>query len=195
MIDNSLVERISALGSERYAPKGTFLLRQGDYSDHFFIVRRGMAKAYYETIDGREFIKSFIREYECIASMQVIVAGSPSPFNLITVEDSHLLDVRGDRLMAVIEENADISNALNSLLIQVAMKKERREYELLCLSAEQRYLLFCEREPELMRRLSQNDVARYLGITPVALRRIRNRLHLKSPSNREAATPDPRGAH
>lgn len=181
MIDSGLIEKIGTLGKERYAPKGTFLFRQGDRSDHFFIFRRGMAKAYYETIDGREFIKSFIRENECIASMQVIVAGNPSPFNVMTVEDSQLLEVRGESLMALMEESADVSNALTSMLMQVAMKKERREYELLCLSAEQRYLLFCEREPELIRRLSQNDIARYLGITPVALSRIRNRLNLKFP--------------
>ncbi|WP_027329785.1 Crp/Fnr family transcriptional regulator [Marinimicrobium agarilyticum] len=185
MIDNRLIERISVLGTERYAPKGTFLMRQGDHSDHFFLFRRGLAKAYYETIEGREFIKSFIRENECIASMQVIAAGNPSPFNLMTVEDSCILEIPGNTLTTVIEEEAHFSRALNSLLIQVAMKKEQREYELLCLSAEQRYSMLCTRDPELIRRLSQNDVARYLGITPVALSRIRNRARSKSLLNRE----------
>ncbi len=181
MIDGGLLERISGLGSERYAAKGTFLFRQGDLSDHFFIFCQGMAKAYYETIDGKEFIKSFIRENECIASMQVIVAGSPSPFNLITVENSRFLEVPGDRLLAVIKEDAEFSSAFSSLLLQVAMKKERREYELLCLSAEQRYRLLCKREPELIQRLSQTDVARYLGITPVSLSRIRSRTPFRCP--------------
>lgn len=188
MIDGNLLEGVSALGIERYAAKGTFLFRQGDHSDLFFIFRQGMAKAYYETIDGKEFIKSFIRENECIASMQVIVAGNPSPFNLITVEDSRFLEVRGDRLLAVIKENADFSRALNSLLLQVAMKKERREYELLCLSAEQRYLVLCRREPELIQRLSQNDVARYLGITPVSLSRIRSRTQFRRACPTAAST-------
>lgn len=179
MIDASLLERVSALGAERYAAKGTFLFRQGDHSDHFFIFRQGMAKAYYETIDGKEFIKSFIQENECIASMQVIVAGNPSPFNLITVENSRFLEVRGDRLLAAVQEDAEFSRALNSMLLQVAMKKERREHELLCLSAEQRYLLLCRRSPDLIQRLSQTDVARYLGITPVSLSRIRSRTQLR----------------
>jgi CRP-like cAMP-binding protein len=183
VINSSLLEKLRDLGTERYAAKGTFLLRQGDHSNHFFMFRQGMAKAYYETLDGREFIKSFIRENECIASLQVIIAGNPSPFNLMTVENSHLLEIRGDRLMEVIKEDAGFSSALSSLLIQVAMKKELREYELLCLSAEQRYLLLCEREPELIRRLSQNDVARYLGITPVSLSRIRSRTQSRYPTS------------
>ena len=45
--------------------------------------------------------------------------------------------------------------------------------EFLSLSAEARYRLLLDRSPELVTRLKQRDIARYLGITPVALRRIR----------------------
>ena len=61
-------------------------------------------------------------------------------------------------------------------LLELAMKKERREYEFLCLSAEDRYRLIREREPTMLGRVTQNDIARYLGITPVALSRIKSRL-------------------
>ena len=57
------------------------------------------------------------------------------------------------------------------------MKKERREYEFLCLSAEERYRLLIKRSPDLVRQVTQNEIARYLGITPVALSRIRGGWH------------------
>ena len=63
---------------------------------------------------------------------------------------------------------------INSL-ISLAIKKERREYEFLCLSAPERFALLKQRDPELVAKLTQNDIARYLGITPVALSRIKQR--------------------
>ena len=55
------------------------------------------------------------------------------------------------------------------------MKKERREREFLTESAEERYRMLLERSPALFDKVTQKDIARYLGITPVALSRIRKR--------------------
>lgn len=56
------------------------------------------------------------------------------------------------------------------------MKKERREYELLCLSAEDRYRALMENTPQLADMVTQNEIALYLGVTPVGLSRIKKRV-------------------
>lgn len=145
---------------------------------NLFFIQQGLVKAYYETLDGKEFIKSFICEGEVIASMQAIVAGNPNSFTVLSLEDCRALEVPKQALLDLVAKNPALTEVLNSLLLKLAMKKERREYELLCMSPEERYLLFCEREPGMLTRLSQNDIARYLGITPVALSRIRKRCGL-----------------
>ena len=53
--------------------------------------------------------------------------------------------------------------------------KEQREYEFLQLSAEERYRLVCEQFPSLVQHIPQHQIASYIGITPVALSRIRGR--------------------
>jgi len=58
----------------------------------------------------------------------------------------------------------------------LGLKKEIREYRLLCLSAEEAYKDFLQMNPKLLERLTQVDIARYLGITPIALSRIKKRL-------------------
>ncbi|MBL4788193.1 MAG: hypothetical protein JKY60_03815, partial [Kordiimonadaceae bacterium] len=73
-------------------------------------------------------------------------------------------------------DNKLIADRMTDLLLSLAMKKERREYELLCLSAEQRYRLLLERQPDLVSKIKQQDIALYLGITPVALSRIKKRM-------------------
>jgi len=72
------------------------------------------------------------------------------------------------------KNNLMTANSLIDLLLNFAMKKEQREYELLCLSAQQRYQNLLARVPNIYEMVTQNDMARYLGITPVALSRIKN---------------------
>jgi CRP-like cAMP-binding protein len=170
-----LNDQLKKLGTVRHFPKGSFLFRQGDSGSNLFFMQSGLVKAYYETIDGKEFIKSFVSEGEFIASMQAIVAGNPSSFTVLSLEDSVAIEVPKQAVVDLVSNNPNLTDVLNSMLLKLAMKKER-EYELLCMSPEERYLIFCQREAALLGRLSQNDIARYLGITPVALSRIRKRV-------------------
>lgn len=169
-------EQLKKMGAIRQFPKGSFLFRQGARGGNLFFIQSGLVKAYYETLDGKEFIKSFLTEGEFIASMQAIVAGNPNSFTVLTLEDSVAVEVPKEAVLNQFFNNPAFTDILNSMLLRLAAKKERREYELLCMSAEERYLLLCEREAKLLERLSQNDIARYLGITPVALSRIRKRV-------------------
>lgn len=171
----TLIEKLTEVGHMRHLPRGTVLFRQGDKTSSLFFIKEGLVKAYYETIDGKEFIKSFVSEGGSIASMQAIFAANPCSFTVVSLEDSTVLEVPQQTLLGLISAKPDLVRQFNTMLLTLAMKKERREYEFLCLTPEQRYLAFCEREPELIERLTQQDIARYLGITPVALSRIRKR--------------------
>jgi hypothetical protein len=73
------------------------------------------------------------------------------------------------------KEDLDTANSIISLLTVFAMKKEQREYELLCLDAQQRYQNLLKKFEDIGEYVTQNDMAKYLGITPVALSRIKNR--------------------
>lgn len=169
-------EQLKELGNIRSFPKGTFLFRQGARDGNLFFIQSGLVKAYYETREGKEFIKSFLMEGEFIASMQSIVAGNPNSFTVLCLENSVVIEISKDTVVNRLITDPSLTDVLNMMLLKLAQKKERREYELLCMSPEERYLLFCERESKLIDRLSQNDIARYLGITPVALSRIRKRV-------------------
>lgn len=173
-------EQLKKLGNIRPFPKGTFLFRQGAKGGNLFFIQSGLVKAYYETLDGKEFIKSFLTEGEFIASMQAIVADNPNSFTVLSLEDSVVIEIPKEVVLSQFINNHDMTDILNAMLLKLAMKKEQREYELLCMSPEERYLLLCKRDAKLLERLSQNDIARYLGITPVALSRIRKRIKIFS---------------
>lgn len=174
-----MLDALYQQGKEELISKGSYLFRQGDQVENLYIIRAGLVKAYYETYNGKEMIKSFIKEGGAIGSMRAIVNKEPTPFTVLCLEDSVVIGVKYSTLFALVEQNGEFTRGLNTMLLHLAQKKEQREYELLCLSAEERYQNFCQREPDLIRRLSQKDIARYLGITAVALSRIKRRMRSK----------------
>ncbi len=156
--------------------KGTCLFHQHQEPANLFFIEQGLVKAFYETRDGKEFIKSFIREGQVIGSLQALFANKPNSFSVVALEDCRVREIPKAQLLDSVNVNSELQNLMSEQLLALAMKKEQREYELLCLSVEERYQLFCEREADLVSRLAQVDIARYLGVTPVALSRIRKRL-------------------
>jgi CRP-like cAMP-binding protein len=72
--------------------------------------------------------------------------------------------------------------AMQAIQSYALLLAERREAALLTLGAKDRYLQFIADYPGLEARVRQYDIASYLGITPVALSRIRG---TPAPKNRE----------
>ena len=155
--------------------KSDLLIRQGDVDGSVYLVVSGLLKAYYVTLDGKELIKSFIQPGEVIGSLISGRTGEPSTFNLRCLTPCSLKCVSYNELQEAVNNQPEIAGFVTDVLMDLAIKKERREYEFLCLSASERYSLLKKRQPELIEQITQNDIARYLGITPVALSRIKQR--------------------
>lgn len=172
----NLIELIQAEGTRRTLEKGEYVFHQGDCNTHLYFVQAGLLKAYYTDSDGKTLIKSFIQASNVIGSVNAFRNEGKCTFSLVCQEESALFEIPYGLIKHHSEKSLEIANNVIDLLMQFAMKKEQREYELLCLSAEERYRLILENTPELVSRVTQNDLAHYLGITPVGLSRIKKRV-------------------
>lgn len=151
------------------------LFHQGDEIGDLFIVKQGLLKAYYITESGKEFVKSFIAEGQLIASLSALLGRGRCTFSVVALEDCEVRVAPRQQVLVLQEGGVEALRGLNNVLLDLAQKKEKREYEFLCLSAEERYQSFLKEYPEIADRISQVDIAAYLGITPVALSRIKAR--------------------
>lgn len=169
-------ELIEREGMRLEKPRHGFVFRQGEVDSSLYLLQTGLLKAFYTSHDGKEFIKSFILPGSIIGSMASARYGEGCSFSLACLECSTLTRLPFATLVSYSKTDPDIAQATIEVLLDFSMKKERREFEFLCLSAEQRFKLLKEQSPELLERVTQNDIALYLGITPVALSRIRKRV-------------------
>ncbi|WP_303909416.1 Crp/Fnr family transcriptional regulator [Thiohalomonas denitrificans] len=156
--------------------KTDYLLRAGESNANLYFVAHGLVRFVYTTEDGREYNKSFAAEGQFVGCMRSILARQPCRFSIQALEETETLAL-GDAQRTQLWQQYPEWERLGRLLAeQVALKTEAREAEFLLDSTETRYLNFLAAYPRLAKRIPQYHIASYLGITDVALSRIRTRI-------------------
>ena len=158
--------------------KNDYLIRAGDVAQSFYFIVDGLVRFFYSTEDGKEFNKSFALENGYAGSFHSLVRQAPCGFFIQALERTNAVVLPNQLLRELHErhscwERLGRRNAENLVLI-----KEAREKELLLDSLETRYRRFLKEYPGLADRIPQYHIASYLGVTNVALSRIRSKINL-----------------
>jgi CRP-like cAMP-binding protein len=169
------IEKFLALFGKRTLERDAYFLQAGERSTELAFVNAGLLRFFYQTEDGKEFNKSFIPENQFAAAYSAYLTGAPARFNIQALEPSRLLVCNLHDVVELFDRHPCWQRLGRILAEQLYIKKETREAEFLLDDAETRYRNFQAAYPGLEDRLAQYHVAGYLGITPVALSRIRRR--------------------
>ena len=156
--------------------RGEQLIRAGEAPTHFFFILSGLVRCFYATIDGKEFNSDFFAENEFAGSFVACILGGPSRFSVEALEPCEVLMVSTDAQERLHDINQGWERLRRIHAEHVVLKKERREASFLLDDAERRYLDFLANHPHLEGRLPQYHIASYIGVTDVALSRIKRRL-------------------
>lgn len=164
----------SARVSHVRVDKGDYFLRQGDTPSRIAFVASGLFRVFVVTERGDERIMAFRGEGRIISAFSPYLDERRSWFAIQALEDSDLLSAPLDATS--VAESADCWKTVYARYVEMLfVEKEEREREFLCEDAETRYASFVARYPDLANRIPQYQIASYLGITPVALSRIRRK--------------------
>lgn len=158
--------------------KGEEVFAAGEWKPFVYVVSTGIVKLTYLDIDGFEWIKSFIGPGDFFACPNVLVSGQPTDYFAAAVDECVLEQVDYATIKELCEQFPPWQKAIRQLLEQHIVRKEQRERELLTMTPEDRYLSFLKTYPNMAEQLQLRDIARYLGVTPEALSRIRKRLRV-----------------
>ncbi|MCG8634160.1 MAG: Crp/Fnr family transcriptional regulator [Desulfobacterales bacterium] len=161
--------------------KGQSFIRTGEIPDRLGFLVSGLFRYYYLTPGGQEFTKGFFRDRSILSSYSAMIQGRESFFTIQALEDLQILEIRYRNWKPLVENHLCWSRIMLALVEKGFCIKEARERAFLLDSAEERYREFLAAFPGLDRRVRQHMIASYLGITPVALSRIRKRMGLVNP--------------
>lgn len=169
--------RADGLWHPRDYPAGTELFAFGEPSRQFWVLERGLVKLGYLTASGEDWIKSFIVDQGLFTGSGDLVEGT-NRYGATCLEPCRVATLPLAWLGGQIAGNAELQGDFARFAAWLQARKQRREEALLCASAEQRYRDLLAHDGALAARLRQADIARYIGITPIALSRIRRRMGL-----------------
>lgn len=155
---------------------GEHLFRVGQSQPFVFFVRQGVLKMVYETGDGKEWIKAFAAECGFFSSLVALQPGGLTTFSVMALHDAVIERVEYAVFQALAEQHMAWQRVLRKGFETYGFRKEKREMDLLTLTAEQRYRNFVLENPALESRISQKDLAGYIRVTPVGLSRIKARV-------------------
>ncbi len=158
----------------RACPKSSPIFAQGDPVTGVFVLERGLIKLTYGTRDGQEWIKSFIVDAGLFAATEG--EDATGTYFTLCIEPSEVVCLPRDIVAAAISTDAAVQAAYLGFTAWMMRRKQEREAALLCASPEARYRSLLSTSAGVLARLQQGDVARYLGVTPVAFSRIKRRI-------------------
>lgn len=174
---STLIEELESHGKRKfYDPKQVFL-REGAIPNKIGIVKKGLFRYYYLTQEGKEFTKVFMKEGDIISSYSSMIAGEKSYYTIEALEKSEIIEISQYQWNKLRNLNSKWDKFLIAFLEKGYRIKEKREREFLLMDSEKRYKSFLEEYPQLENRLKQYMLASYLGITPIALSRIRRKMN------------------
>jgi CRP-like cAMP-binding protein len=155
--------------------KGEYFLREGEPPEHIAFIEQGLFRVFMTTEGGEERTLVFRAEGRLLAGYSPFLTHGISQYSIQALETGVIFDMGLERFVALIARHSCWERLSSGYAQMLFVEKERREREFLSEDAEGRYRRFLENYPGLESRLAQYQIASYLGITPVALSRIRGR--------------------
>ena len=156
---------------------GEALLRAGDVWSHLLWVERGSFRLYYLDRQGRAANKNFYLEGAMLWPITPALAQSPSRFWVEALEPSQVWKLPWSSWQTSVQTFEPWQRLERQVLVRLLEDKMDREQQFLQHTATERYQALLSAHPDWAKRVPLRHLASYLGITDVALSRIRRRLN------------------
>jgi CRP/FNR family transcriptional regulator, anaerobic regulatory protein len=154
--------------------KRQYLLQDGDICTQFNFILRGCLRTYKIDDKGNTHILQFATENNWINDLGSFHGGKPSALNIDALEDTVVLQISRDDLVSLYKAAPKFDRIFRVLVENAYVRLQDRLLQNISSTAEERYQSFLELYPHLTNRLSQVQIAAFLGITPEFLSRLRN---------------------
>ncbi len=170
-----LWEKIQSFAEKKEYPKKSCLLSEGDVSEHLLFIEKGCVRSWFNN-DGNDITFQFFFDGSFVSSFESLRKCNPSLFNLETLEHSILHIIPRESLISAKKNYPSLTDAINELLCTRLYHYQKLFLSRIKNSAQLRYEELLGESPEIFARVPHHYIASYLGITPVSLSRIRNKV-------------------
>ena len=173
------MEEFCSLFKEKNIKRKNFLLREGEVCKFEGFVTKGLFRVYHIDQNGFEQILYFAPENWWITDIDSFTNQKPSQLFIDALEDSEVFLISKKDKELAYTNLPTIEKLFRVMTQKTHLALQRRMIDNLSKTADQRYADFIEKYPKLFQRLTNLQIAAYLGISHEFLSKIRKKISLK----------------
>lgn len=175
-ISDTELEQLCKPFNLKKIPKKEFLLRQGEICKFEGFVNKGCFRVYHINNEGVEHVLYFAIEGWWITDIDSFTNEKPASLFIEALEDSEVLLISKREKELLYEQFPKTEKLFRIMTQKTHVALQRRMISNLSKTADERYLDFIEKYPHLAQRLSNLQIAAYLGISHEFLSKIRKKI-------------------
>lgn len=157
-----------------------FLLTEGQVAKHINFIHSGALKAYYLDAKMDENIIMLAVDDWWITDMYSFAMNKPAMQFISAIEDSIIFQLGKSDFDNLFERIPAFERFFRILMQNAYIREQLRVIQNLSLPAEERYLNFLNKYPQLVQRVTQKQIASYIGVSPEFLSAMRKRISKKN---------------
>ena len=165
--------------TEKKVKRRQFILQEGDVCKHSTFVVNGCFKMYKVDDKGQEHNLQFAIEDGWISDLGSFHSNEPSELYIEALEQSTILQITKPDLIYLYIHYPNFDRIFRVLIENAFINLQKRVLQNISFTAEERYLDFLKKYPNLFNRISNVQIASYIGITPEFLSKIRKNITTK----------------
>src|SRR6476620_7091964 len=166
---------LSKTETRQYKSK-TILLNAGEICKHSYFINSGLLRSFNINDNIVEHVLSFACEGWWISDMYSLLSQKPGTLFIEVLEDAEVVLLSKENQEKLYHEIPALERFFRILTENSLVANQERLMDNLSLSAEERFDKFCKRYPTIMQRVSQKQVASYIGVTPEFFSKMKARL-------------------
>ncbi len=161
---------------ERKVKRRQFILQEGDVCKHNTFVVEGCFKMYTVDPNGKEHNLQFAIENWWIGDIGSFHSEKPSKLYIEAIENSIILQCNKEDQLKLFVDYPKFNRIFRVLAENAIVSLQNRILQNISSTAEERYVEFLKKYPQLFNRISNVQIASYLGVTPEFLSTIRKNM-------------------
>lgn len=169
--DRHVVEKLVSLMFTKKIKKKETLLRHGEICKEIFYVQKGLLRVYIIN-EGKEVNTWFVQEGDFITSINSYHRQKPSEHFIEALEDCEIISIKKSTLDFIMKNNHKAALFATNELFNKLCDYQEQASALRFMNAESRYSYLYEKQSEIFNRLSQKQLASFLGVETTYLSKI-----------------------
>ena len=173
-LSNSEKEYLMSLIKIKTISKKEFILKQGQICKKIYFVEFGSLRAFNIDAKGKETTIMFAVKDWWITDMNCFVNKTPALLSIEALENSMVMELDFNLLEELYQKLPKFERFFRILFQNAYIREQQRALYNSSFTTEERYIQFVEKYPTVFKKVTQKQIASYLGVTPEFLSSVKN---------------------